>query len=659
MELDLSPELREKYSFQKVFGVTDDRDLMILQIADYVHAGRWEEAARYYADYANSKAPGTVVGSVLDEEYAKIIVTQLVHWCLNSDRYWLAARLLWSETQFDPRPRFSREVWDAVQNSAAIMLMGAASCSKSFSTGVWLMLDWIRDPEFTSVRVLGPSEQHLTENLFTHLVNLHREASIPLPGEVGDLYIGLDRRQRFGSISGVVVPLGKGRSGRLQGTKAGNKRRKTPHPVFGSTGRLRIFLDESEKIPEGIWKDIDNVFANARGTERFKIICAYNPENQNGPSGTRSEPPEGWDTFDMDKRFRWRSKRGWETVRLDGTQCENVLEDAEIFSGLQTREGIELITENSGGTGSPGYYTMVRAMFPPSLEDLHVITQELIDASKGTFVFPTPPTPVAACDLALEGGDAAWFALGFFGYASGYKEPPSLVHPQGREILFKDDTGSTIVRPALQVTQLFRLPKADSVEMTSNIIRVATGASVAPGWFLVDRTGVGTGVGDMLKTFWSPEVQGLNYSEAATDKKILVEDLKTAKEEYDRVTSELWFALRKWLMFKLMLFSPGVDMSTGLAEQLTTRKYRIGKINRVETKTEYKKRSGGKSPDAADAITLLLHKARVASGVVPSLRMKDARSELGAIQDPLTGEVVYRDDNFRVDATNSLDDLDV
>src|SRR5438477_286885 len=78
----------------------------------------------------------------------------------------------------------------------------------------------LSDPENTAVKVLGPSEDHLEANLFSHLVDLHRCASLPMPGEVGELFIGMDRRNQTASIKGTVIPIGKvKKAGRLQGTK--------------------------------------------------------------------------------------------------------------------------------------------------------------------------------------------------------------------------------------------------------------------------------------------------------------------------------------------------------------------------------------------------------------------------------------------------------
>jgi hypothetical protein len=613
-------------SFNTIFNLADRRNQMIYDVGTLIHKDEWVDAGVFYASYVRkTKDPNFQNPANVDQ--VKEIITQLLHWCLNNDRYPLAARLLWTENQFDSRPHFTQLIWKELRDSTAMMLMGSASASKSYSTGVWLLLDWVRDPEYTCIKLLGPSEQHLNANLFTHMINLHQQASIPLPGITGNLYIGMNRKDQFGSISGVVVPLGKKSAGRLQGSKAGNKKRKKAHPVFGILGRLRVFMDESEKIPEGIWKDVDNIFSNLSGVETFKIICAYNPENQNGPSGSRSEPPDGWAQFNIDTDEVWTSRRGWRVVRLDGFKGENVRLKRVVFPGLQTFEGITALIANAGGYDSPGYYTMARAAFPPSSKKLVIIPQGMFDKAKGTFTFVGPTIAVAGVDLALEGGDAAKFAWGDHGLASGFRTPPSLKYPQGQYTQFTDRDGNSILRPGLQVHGLLQLEAGPTSKVAGQIKDLCDKLLIKPDALAVDRTGNGQGVYDMLKDIWSPEVIGVNYMEGASETKILLEDSKTCKEEYDRACSELWFALRKWMEFQGIMFSPQIDFSK-LAEQMTTRQFAPGKMSRVESKKDFKSRNGGNSPDDADAMTLLNHASRKKSGSILSMNLKSGTNAL-------------------------------
>jgi hypothetical protein len=520
--------------------------------------------------------------------------------------------------------------------------------------GVRLFLEWIRDPEYTSIRVLGPSENHLEENLFSHLVSLHQHATLPMPGTVGDLFIGLNRRDQTSSIRGVIIPKGNiKKAGRLQG---GHRRpRLIPHPVFGPLSRLFIFLDEIENIPAGVWQDIDNVLSEIEaGGHGFKIFGAYNPTNSTDEVGKRAEPPFGFADLDEDTHFRWKSVRGWEVLRLDGERCENVVQGRIVYPGLQTREGLESIAINAGGRNSPGYRTMGRGMYPSQGIEATVIPPGLLNTFRGEFIWYHEPQPVGATDLALEGGDGAIHTLGSWGLASGVKYPPSLEYPQGKTVMFKDSRGQVTPRLGLQANQQFVLPKGDTVAMKASVMDVNRKSGVRPEFYACDRTGHGAGVADMIRHEWSTTIHDINYSSSASETKIMLEDSKTCVQEYERVFTEIWFALRLWGEFGYLMIHPSMDM-TKLTQQLTNRRFRTKNGRKcVESKQDYKMR-GFESPGEADSLTLLVHAVRLGTGVIPSMRGGSADLPVSESDD--WGRELYPG-GTRIDPSNQSSFLD-
>lgn len=622
---------------------------LVNQVSILVHDDKLFEAARLVADWVGECA-GKRVKQPTDKAGAYALLNVLLHWLLDNGGMEEAAQLLWGPTQFDPRPNSTRRVWKAFEEQNFILLMGAGSMSKSFSMGVRLLLEWIRDPEWTTIKVLGPSEQHLEDNLFTHLVSLHRGSSIPLPGTVGKLFIGLDSRSRKGSITGVVIPLGKKAAGRLQGVK--RIPRKAAHPIFGKLSRMFVFLDEIANIPQGIHRDLDNVMSNTSG-DGLKIIGAFNPTNQSDEVGVRCEPPFGWASFDPDKHHEWMSTRGWFVVRLDAALCENVLQGRVIYPGLQTLEGFNRIISNSGGTQSANYWSMARGCFPPLGTILSLIPQGMLTNFKGEFIWYEKPRPAGGCDLALEGSDTAKFAYGEWGLATGIKYPPTVNHPNGLTIMFKNSKGKAYPRYALQLKQIFLLPKGDTVSMKKSVQELAQRLGIPPEWLAVDRTGNGAGVHDLLKFEWGIGCIGINFSESAGDQKIMVEDSGTAKELYDRAQTELWFAAKKFLEFEYLKGVFGLE-TTELFLQLTGRLYEAnGKMSKVEKKADYRSRHQGKSPDDAEAVTLLVCACRRASGVTLGMRSENT---VGADEDD--GDY-YEDSGPRCDITNSFSHIDL
>lgn len=623
------------------------------QVATFLHAQEPLDAARAVAEFC--RVPVKFKGS--NPAQAFPILTPYLHELLENGAMEEAASILWTPNQFTSEPNSVQSVWKLFEEADIGLIMGAASMGKSFSMGVRLFLEWIRDPEFTSVRVLGPSEDHLEQNLFSHLVSLHSHATIPMPGEVGGLFIGISRRDQLSAIRGVVIPKGNiKKAGRLQG---GHRRpRPTPHRVFGALSRLLIFIDEFENLPDGIWHDIDNVLSNIseKGDQGLKLFGAYNPTNPYSEVGKRAEPAFGWNSVDPEKHFRWTSIRGWEILRLDAERSENVLTGKIVFPGLQTRAGLEKIARNAGGTNGPGYQTMARGMYPAMGIEATVIPSGMLPKWRGEYIWYDEPQPVAATDLALEGGDDAVHTIGKFGRASGVKYPPSVEFPQGRTVMFKRQQNSQVVpRWGLQAEQQFILTKGDTVKMKEQILLINRRAGVKPEYYACDRTGHGAGVADLLRYEWSTVIHDINYSTSASSDKVMIEDSKPCNEQYDRMFSELWFALRAWGEFGYLLLHPQMDMSK-LSPQLTNRRFRMtsGK-SKVESKKDFEMR-GFASPNEADSLGLLVHAARKGSGLVLSMRGDNVDLPAGILEDDWM-EARYPG-GARVDDTNRSDYLD-
>jgi len=618
------------------------------KVAVLMHADKPLEAAQYISDFCE-------LGLKLDDDnpakYLPVLQNYL-HYLLNNDGTEEAAQMLWTPTLFSPGPQFTKDVWRLFDSTNRGLIMGAGSCSKSFTIGVRMFLEWIRDPDWTSVNVIGPSEDHLETNLFSHLVGLHQQAKLPMPGKIGELFIGVDRRNQLGSIKGVVIPVGKvKKAGRLQGKK--RKPRAFPHPIFGPLSRLFIFVDEIENVPGGLWSDIDNILSNVdqEGVDGFKIFGAYNPTNRGDEVAKRAEPSFGWEAFDVDNHYRWTSVRGWEVLRLDGQKSENVVTGKTIYPGLQTRNGLEALARNAGGLNSAGYMTMGRGAYPSQGVELTIIPPGMVSKMRGEFIWLDDPEPIGSCDLALDGGASAVFTLGKFGKAAGVKFMPSLEFPKGRTVMFKDRNGQPTPRMGLQADQQFILPKGDTVAMKTKLIDTCQRAGIKGDLFSCDRTGSGTGIADLMRYEWSSAIHDINYSEGATDSKIMSEDRKTCAEEYDRIATELWFATRAFGEFGYLMIHPQIDM-TKLSQQLTQRKHgKSGAKKKVESKRDYISR-GFESPDEADSLTLLVAAFRMGSGV--TLSMSGGETEPDEDRDPYW----YEDGGgARIDPSNKTESL--
>jgi len=596
----------------------------VKEVAGPLHLGNPQTAAAMVASYLEFKDNFGAPLKIKNDDQAFTILTAFLQFLLDAQRYADAARILWKPNIFSAEPRSVRMIWDALFQNSQVMVPGSSSMGKSYGIGVWMMLDWLRDPQYTNIQVVGPSENHLERNLFSHLVKLHRASSIPIPGEIRQLEISIDSKNKDSGIFGVVVPVGKKAAGRLQGVKI--VQRPVLHPQFGPLSRLRVVLEEAENIPVGIWEDVTNIVSNINGIDRFKVVAPFNPKDPNGPCAIRCEPVDGWESVNCEDSEEWTSKRGWKVVRLEPYKSENVVSGQELFFGLQTKQGMEISIRNSGGVGTAGYYTFVRGWYPPQGVDLAVIPQHLMLELVGTYDFSETPAPTAALDVALEGGDNAIILLGKGGRSTGWRKAPGADGKPGPFLPFVDAFGQPASREVLQIEQIFTVPKGNTLELVAHATRICKGASVRGEHFGEDRTGNGAGVHDILVSSFNSAVKGINPSTSPTERKILQEDTILPCDEYPYLLSELWFALRKYIEFGFVKIAPGVPTDP-LNSELTGRRFLLGgKKIKVESKKEYKSR-GNKSPDRADALTMLVHVMRLNSGGPPSVTQGQAHEE--------------------------------
>lgn len=153
---------------------------------------------------------------------------------------------------------------------------------------------------------------------------------------------------------------------------------------------------------------------------------------------------------------------------------------------------------------------------------------------------------------------------------------------------FGADRTVFIKREGMQVTDIKILAKKDTQEVARRLADFAEGGKI-----MVDDTGVGGGVTDKLKDLGC-KVVPINFGRAARNKK-----------KYPDIISEMWFNMAD------VLKDSGMPNNKELLTELSSRhyKYTPDERRKVESKEEYKKRTGRRSPDIADAMILCYYNA--------------------------------------------------
>ena len=148
---------------------------------------------------------------------------------------------------------------------------------------------------------------------------------------------------------------------------------------------------------------------------------------------------------------------------------------------------------------------------------------------------------------------------------------------------FGTDRTVFVKRRGMQVIEIKIMAKKDTQEVARRLAEFAEGGRI-----VVDDTGVGGGVTDKLKDLRCSVIP-INFGRRAMNKR-----------KYPDIISEMWFNLADNLK------DIGLPDDRILIEELSGRHYKYTQDERrkVESKEEYKKRTGRRSPDIADAMIL-------------------------------------------------------
>jgi len=250
-----------------------------------------------------------------------------------------------------------------------------------------------------------------------------------------------------------------------------------------------------------------------------------------------------------------RRGSGWNVIHIDGLKTPNFTDEPvpdKLRDLLLSQEWVEE-RRKRWGTQSPMYESKVRGRFPLKSDDA-LIQKEWWDAA-------------CARDLDPEG------YIGQYGFdVARYGEDSS--------VGFRNRGGH------LRRTHTWH--KEDTMESANRIQKVLVAHPGVPA--SVDGTGVGAGVVDRLKELGFDIYDYVSASAPSDDR-------------FYNLRSESYWHLREMFEFGLI----DVDENDEeLEAQLTTLKWAInrsGKIQ-VESKEDYIKRNGSKSPDAADGANM-------------------------------------------------------
>lgn len=502
--------------------------------------------------------------------------------------------------------------------------MGSSMSNKTGDLADTALSLWWTKPEMTTIFIASPYEKATEEGVWAEVVMQFEEAkrhNPTLPGKhrLSDNSIILYDRNPKSVIKVATVD----KIGKLVGKKSRDS----------SQGLLVVIVDELPAFEESAYRKFLSVTKNLWSVGNLLIITTGNFAHQADGFGIFCEPSEediagGYDAFDPDRHFRWRTKRGGLCLRFDGLRSPNVLAGRDIYPFVTTNAYIAKMASQPGGLASPDGMRFVRSAPVTSMDEFTITTGERIKAGGALDPFTWTGDPIQkGCyiDPGFGGDDcvAQKFLLGWEQLKEGgrrqvvalWEEPHyipvrlGLKDIEGKPIPVEDQ----IVDGAKLVCRKFQIPEnhvAFDGSMRASIVQ-------------------------KFATRWSLKVKAIDSGGSPSDKRINAAEQTTWKQKVDRLLSEMWFSTASLIdSFQLK----GLDLSPRAQEQLKTRRWKWsggrGKGSKsVETKAEYKEglREQGKpvrSPGEADCVVGCVQMARTMGLTLDGIAVNGGAADL-------------------------------
>lgn len=485
-----------------------------------------------------------------------------------------------------------------------LSLMGSSNSNKTATIADAVLTLWWTKPETTSIYITSPYESATETGLWANILEQFNEAkenNPALPGKerrTDNSIVLHDKNPRSFIRVTTVDQIGK-----LVGKKARD---------FGD-GMLIIAADESPAFSAVATRSLMRVLSNLWSVPNFLFINAGNFADTGDLLGLLSEPderdiPNGWDGFDPDLHFRWRTKRKGLALRFDGLQSPNVKAGRDIYPFVTTNSYIAKLAGLPGGLMSPDAMRFVRSAPVTSLNEFTVTNGERIRAGGCYDKFEWTPDDLklgAFLDPGFGGDPCVFqkFKLGWIKKANGGRrqvlalwDAPDYI---AIRVNLKDGAGvpipveTQVAMGAKQLCDKHRIPYAHmgyDGSMRANLAQ-------------------------KISAIMSVQVVAIDSNGAATRRPVAAGEMKKGendkdvpvpwKDKVDRLLSEFWFAASHVIdSFQIR----GLELSPKAVSQLCTRRWAwAGRKKKVQTKQEYKDgliAAGkvGESPNEADAV---------------------------------------------------------
>lgn len=475
-----------------------------------------------------------------------------------------------------------QEIVDAVFNYREVAVKTCNAVGKSFIAAriAHAFLDLLPG---SLVVTTAPTWRQVKDVLWREFSICHSKANFPLGGDLTQVGFEYDKDWYAVGLS-----------------------TKYPENFFGyHADHILVIVDEAGGVPEPIFKGVKAITPNVNA----HVLYIGNPTD---PSGTF------YDAFQKPtvKQF---TVSAFDTPNFEAAGVDNL---EKLLEKMTPPEGVSQIDHkpfadiewpypalispdvvferfHEWGTESPTWQALVMGEFPTQAENalipMNLVIQSMQDMDK-----IDPDTKKTYAEI------------------NGWNIPDGEQEYGLDMARYGSDKTVLTPRRGGWVDQQTSWSKTGTTDSALKVIQLID--PIMPHKIKIDDTGNGGGTTDSLDFFYRErkdskqpyryQVMPYNFASAPQD-----------SDKFHDFTSELFWTLRQQFMEKAI----SLPYDEELLAELTGRQYYLTPQKRIkiETKDEYKKRTGRKSPDKADSLALAFYKGSV-SGSWTQMKRKEA-----------------------------------
>jgi hypothetical protein len=482
-------------------------------------------------------------------------------------------KLIWPQFEFHP---WSSRILSKACESDYLAVCGCGASSKSTSIALYSLLFWMCAPLDSAVIIASKTIDSSKKRIWREISWMYSEFSRKVKGYKDAQIISSprpcinpirtsDRKKDEAHGLFVTALHGKELEKEVQYVKGFHVR------------RILAVADELDSLEEGGKALVDTFTDNLRtGAMESQIIVLGNDPSLMNALGDMMQPEIG-KPITMNN-VEWKSAKNIDCLRLDAYESPNI-KDKDKWTGLVRQRDIDDLVARKGDN-SPSVWIQLHGLHPPEGSSNTVLSEATLLRFhafeqviwKSTFIIS------AALDPSL-GGDACIFRT----FKRG-NDTQGLLRIMCDETITIPIDASPDAAPA-------------HFQISDKVISLCKDRRIPPDEFIVDATGIGSGVWSNLKRDWSPRAEGCQFGGAPSDIIVSDENPVPASKEYDRRVTELWFRIREFVEGGLIR---NLDLPTAM--QLCARTYEDKGVGGGRKLSIQKKEDMLHSPDEADAL---------------------------------------------------------